>query len=254
MNHPTGAHAWFAVVQPIALVACVLLVLAAAVYQIWSFRRASGERRQQLKWLGYGAAVLVVCLVINAATGGGSGVVGRRHVLARPGRRAIGHGRRDPALSPLRHRSRDQPDAVLRDPDGAVGRHVRGFGGVDDGRVAVLIDCRGGGLDAGSGGSVQPPARAGAASRRPPLQPCPLRRRADGGGVRGAAARRGRPRRRAGRPARHRQVSRGADTRHRLDQAVTARRRPATTRPGSRPLDRAPRRRIRSPRTPSRRA
>ena len=76
INHPIGAHAWFGVVQPVALVACVLFVLAAAVYQIWSFHRARGERRQQLKWLGYGAAVLVMCLVINAAAGGGSGVVG----------------------------------------------------------------------------------------------------------------------------------------------------------------------------------
>jgi hypothetical protein len=76
MNHPVGAHAWFAVVQPIALVAFVALVLAAAGYQIWSFYRADGERRQQLKWLSFGITVAIVCFIVNAATGGGSGVIG----------------------------------------------------------------------------------------------------------------------------------------------------------------------------------
>jgi hypothetical protein len=75
-NHPTGANAWFAAVEPIAFVALALFVLAAAAYQAWSFHRAGGERRQQLKWLGFGVAVAIVSLAINTATGGGSGVVG----------------------------------------------------------------------------------------------------------------------------------------------------------------------------------
>jgi len=37
---------------------------------------ASGERRQQLKCLGAGAGTLIACFALNAATGGGSGLIG----------------------------------------------------------------------------------------------------------------------------------------------------------------------------------
>jgi hypothetical protein len=76
LNHPSGANAWFGVIQPIALLACVLLTLAAIAHQALTFHRASGERRQQQKWLASGALVLVVCIVINKVSGGGSGFVG----------------------------------------------------------------------------------------------------------------------------------------------------------------------------------
>ena len=76
LNHPSGANAWFGVVQSVAFLACAVLGIAAIIYQARNFHRASGERRQQLKWLASGAAVLVVCLAVNTATGGGSGVVG----------------------------------------------------------------------------------------------------------------------------------------------------------------------------------
>jgi uncharacterized protein (DUF2237 family) len=76
LNHPSGANAWFGVIQPIALLACVLLTLAAIAHQALTFHRASGERREQQKWLASGALVLVICIVINKVSGGGSGFVG----------------------------------------------------------------------------------------------------------------------------------------------------------------------------------
>jgi hypothetical protein len=76
LSHPSGAAAWFGPVQSIGLATCVVLVLTAVGYQVLSYRRASGERRQQLKCLGAGAGALIVCLAINTASGGGSGFIG----------------------------------------------------------------------------------------------------------------------------------------------------------------------------------
>jgi hypothetical protein len=75
-NHPGGANAWFGPVQSIGYAACFALGIAAVIYQVRSYRRASGEWRQQLKSLSAGAGVLLFCFALNAATGGGSGVVG----------------------------------------------------------------------------------------------------------------------------------------------------------------------------------
>ena len=76
LSHPGGGNAWFGPVQPLGLAACVLLVLAAIGYQVRRYRRAAGERRQQLKWLAAGGVTLVACFLIRAALGGGSGVLG----------------------------------------------------------------------------------------------------------------------------------------------------------------------------------
>jgi hypothetical protein len=51
-------------------------VIAAIVYQTRRYRRASGERRQQLKWLAAGAVVCVVGLAISSASGSSSTVIG----------------------------------------------------------------------------------------------------------------------------------------------------------------------------------
>jgi hypothetical protein len=61
-NHPHGAQAWAGNVQAWGLLALFVLSAAAVVRQIRVYSRASGERRQQLKWLGSGAAVCVVTL------------------------------------------------------------------------------------------------------------------------------------------------------------------------------------------------
>jgi N-terminal 7TM region of histidine kinase len=49
-------------VESAALFAVFGLSIAAAFYQVRRFRRASGERRQQLKWLGSAAAVCALAL------------------------------------------------------------------------------------------------------------------------------------------------------------------------------------------------
>ena len=69
------------------------------------------------------------------------------------------------------------------------------------------LGARGGGLDAGGGGAVPPGAGPDPGLGGPALLPAPVRRAADAGGVRGAAARRGRPR-----DARRRPERRGAET------------------------------------------
>ena len=75
LNHPSGATAWVGPAQSLGIAACVLLVIVSVVYQGRKYRRASGERRQQLKCAGAGAGVLVICAVVNAVSGGGSGFV-----------------------------------------------------------------------------------------------------------------------------------------------------------------------------------
>jgi hypothetical protein len=69
VDHPVG---WFNAVQGMLIVLILGLSLSFIVRQALSWRRATGERRQQLKWLASGAFVSVVCLVL-AANAGSSG-------------------------------------------------------------------------------------------------------------------------------------------------------------------------------------
>ena len=75
LNNPHGANAWFGPVQTLGYGASVLLVVVSVIYQVRRFRRASGERREQLKWLAAGAATCIACFAISAASGGGSGLI-----------------------------------------------------------------------------------------------------------------------------------------------------------------------------------
>ena len=58
VDYPTGR---LAVAQSIILVLTVVLGVGFAVRQLLSWRRSSGLRRQQLKWLMFGAAICVIC-------------------------------------------------------------------------------------------------------------------------------------------------------------------------------------------------
>ena len=71
IDNPVG---WFAVVNHGCLIILFVLSFAFIGRQVLSWRRSSGERRQQLKWLASGAAVSIVSLVIAAifATSSGS--------------------------------------------------------------------------------------------------------------------------------------------------------------------------------------
>ena len=61
VDNPAG---WFAVVQHTILLALLALSVAFIGRQLLSWRRSSGERRQQLKWLASGAAAAIVSIVV----------------------------------------------------------------------------------------------------------------------------------------------------------------------------------------------
>jgi hypothetical protein len=58
---------WYAAVQNLGLLLFLALLLSFIVRQSLSWRRASGERRQQLKWLASGAAFTVACSLLTIA-------------------------------------------------------------------------------------------------------------------------------------------------------------------------------------------
>ena len=91
--------------------------LASAGYQVASWRRATGERRAQLKWLAAGAAACILGSVALVVAGDGtstsSRIVAACSILGDlrvPGR----DRRRDPAVPAVRDRPADQPHAHLR--------------------------------------------------------------------------------------------------------------------------------------------
>jgi hypothetical protein len=70
LDNPVG---WFAVVNHGSLILILALSAAFIGRQALSWRRSSGERRQQLKWLASGAAVSIVSLVLAVAFASSSG-------------------------------------------------------------------------------------------------------------------------------------------------------------------------------------
>ena len=67
LNHPSGGTAWFGPVQDVGFVSVALLAIVSVLYQVRSYRRATGERRQQLKWLSSGGVSCAVFLLITVA-------------------------------------------------------------------------------------------------------------------------------------------------------------------------------------------
>jgi hypothetical protein len=79
LSHATG---WLAVVQGVALIVLIGSAAVSLASQIVSYRRSSGERRQQLKWLLRGSCVTVVLLLLSGVLGSGPGLLGAlSHVL-----------------------------------------------------------------------------------------------------------------------------------------------------------------------------
>jgi hypothetical protein len=60
-DHPTGAAALLGTLTELWFAALVVCLVAAVVHQAAGYRRASGVRRQQLKWVASGAMVCVIC-------------------------------------------------------------------------------------------------------------------------------------------------------------------------------------------------
>jgi hypothetical protein len=61
------AAGWYAVESNVLLPLVLLFALAFVVRQVLSWRRSSGERRQQLKWLASGAALVVLSPVLASS-------------------------------------------------------------------------------------------------------------------------------------------------------------------------------------------
>jgi hypothetical protein len=70
VDHPVG---WFNAVQGMIIIGIFVLSLSFILRQALSWRRATGERRQQLKWLASGASVSIVCLILAGNVGASSG-------------------------------------------------------------------------------------------------------------------------------------------------------------------------------------
>jgi hypothetical protein len=60
ISHPTGSSAWWGVVEAVFLPLLVVCWAGSVAGQAASYRRSSGERRQQLKWLLAGSAIALV--------------------------------------------------------------------------------------------------------------------------------------------------------------------------------------------------
>ena len=136
-----------------------------------SYRRSTGERRQQLKWLMSGSALVLISLLVGftglAGTVGGVFVLGFLALPLSIGVAVLKYG----LFEIDRIISRTLAYTIV------TGLLVGVYAGI------VLLSTRllslhlvggGGGLDAGRGGAVQSAAAAGAADGGPAVQPRPL--------------------------------------------------------------------------------
>jgi len=173
IDQPTG---WFALVQTVFLLLAAPFAVGGVVRQVAVWRRSSGERRLQLKWLAGGTVVGMTGLILGLLVPG----------EAPPAVRAVANVLSfgvvalplSIAVAILKYRLYDrpdhQPDAGLRDRDRAAGRGVRGAGAPDDRRAPVPCHDRGGRGHADRGRAVRTRAAPGAADRRPAVQPVPV--------------------------------------------------------------------------------
>ncbi len=76
IDYPTSGWAWWGVLQSVwfLLILCVGVVWL--VSRVPAYRAATGERRQQLKWLIFGGSAAVVGVVISVVLSNFSGVLG----------------------------------------------------------------------------------------------------------------------------------------------------------------------------------
>jgi hypothetical protein len=69
VDHPAGSSAWLGSVEAVILPVLAVFWLVFVARQVLSWRRAGGERRQQLKWLMSGAAVCMAATAVIAVGG-----------------------------------------------------------------------------------------------------------------------------------------------------------------------------------------
>jgi hypothetical protein len=75
LSHPTGASAWWGVVEAVFLPVLAVCWAGSVAGQAASYRRSSGERRQQLKWLLAGSAIAGVGITLAVWLSGMHGIV-----------------------------------------------------------------------------------------------------------------------------------------------------------------------------------
>jgi hypothetical protein len=75
IDHPTGAAALWSLSQDAFFTLLFACFVASVIQQAVSYHRASGERRQQLKWLASGIAVCGACGVVTLGLSNSSGLV-----------------------------------------------------------------------------------------------------------------------------------------------------------------------------------
>jgi len=74
IDHPTGAAVLWGMVQDLFFALLAVFLVACVIQQAVSYRRASGEQRQQLKWLASGIAVCGSCGLASVALSNRSGI------------------------------------------------------------------------------------------------------------------------------------------------------------------------------------
>jgi len=74
-DHATGAWAWWRVFQPVFFVVILLIGVSWIAAQIPGYRRATGARRAQLKWLMVGAATALAGAAVTTSANGGAGIL-----------------------------------------------------------------------------------------------------------------------------------------------------------------------------------
>jgi hypothetical protein len=76
ISDPTGSSAWWNVVQAVFLPVLALCWLGSVVAQVASYRRSSGVRRLQLKWLLAGSATALIGIPLTVYLSGLRGLPG----------------------------------------------------------------------------------------------------------------------------------------------------------------------------------
>jgi hypothetical protein len=73
IGDPHGATAWWGIAQIVFFVLLIIVGVGSLAGQVVRFRRSSGERRQQLKWLLSGIVAAMPGLALSIALGGATG-------------------------------------------------------------------------------------------------------------------------------------------------------------------------------------
>ena len=76
LSHPTGSSMWWGVVEGVFLPVVAVCWLGSVVAQVASYRRSSGIRRLQLKWLLAGSATALICVPLTVYLSGMRGLPG----------------------------------------------------------------------------------------------------------------------------------------------------------------------------------